>query len=338
MSPHRPPVRLAVLGAGAIAQVVHLPILSRMRTVQLAAVFDTDRPTARTVAGRFGAESVPRRIEDVWSDASIDGVVVCSPSGVHEEHVREALQAGKYVLCEKPLALSAEGVERLLAEEGARGKLLVAMNQRFRQDAAALRSFVGSGELGDVFYLKAGWLNRRSPRSQRRTWRERKASSGGGAFMDLGVQMLDLALWILGYPTPERLSAHMHRERGTEVEDAAALMLRLSGDRVINLEVSWNLRAERDRQFLHLLGSSGSGSLSPLAVFKDMESGLANVTPPLPATRENAFTASYRAELQHFVDVVRGERTVPAPSEHVTLMRVVEAAYRSAEEGREVVL
>jgi predicted dehydrogenase len=331
-------VRLAVLGAGAIAQVVHLPILSRMRTVQVAAVFDTDRRTARVVAERFGAARVPARIEEVWEDPTIEGVVVCTPSHVHEEHARAALQAGKYVLCEKPLALSSEGVQRVLAEPGADGRLLVAMNQRFRQDAAALRSFVGSGELGDVFYLRAGWLNRRVGRPRARTWRERKATSGGGAFMDLGVQMLDLALWLLDYPPVQRLSAHMHREAGTEVEDACALMLRLEGDRVINLEVSWNLRAERDRQFLHLLGSSGSGSLAPLAVYKDMESGLANVTPPLPPGRENAFTASYRAELQHFVDVVRGARTVSAPTEQAALMRLVEAAYRSAEEGRELVL
>lgn len=337
MSPTRPPARLAVLGAGAIAQVMHLPILSRMRGVQLAAVYDTDRATARTVADRFGVETVPASAGEILADPSIQGVVVCTPSHVHEEHVREALRAGKFVLCEKPLALTSEGVSNLLAEEGAAGRLLVAMNQRFRQDAAALRSFVASGELGEVFYLKAGWLNRRAPR-RGRSWRERKASAGGGAFMDLGVQMLDLALWMMDYPRPERVSAHMHREQGTEVEDAAALMLRLEGNRVINLEVSWNLRAERDRQFLHLLGSSGSGSLSPLAVYKDMPSGMANVTPPLPPGRENLFTASYRAELQHFVEVVRGEREVGAPREHVTLMRVVQAVYRSAEEGREIVV
>ncbi len=335
MTVQRPPVRVAVLGAGAIAQVAHLPILSRMRGVQLAAVFDTDRATARTVADRFGVESVPRTADDVLGDPAVQGVVVCTPSHVHEDHVRDALRAGKFVLCEKPLAIGSEGVARLLEEEGAAGRLLVAMNQRFRPDAAALRSFVSSGELGDVFYLKAGWLNRRSPR-RGRSWRERKASACGGAFMDLGVQMLDLALWMMDYPRPERVSAHMHRERGTEVEDAAAVMLRLEGDRVINLEVSWNLRAERDRQFLHLLGSSGSGSLSPLAVYKDMPSGMANVTPPLPPGRENIFTASYRAELQYFVDVVRGERETELPREHVALMRILAAAYRSAEEGREI--
>ncbi len=336
MSRPRPPVRVAVLGAGAIAQVVHLPILSRMRGVEVAAVSDTDRATARTIADRFQVKSVALSHDEIWADASIDAVVVSTPSHLHEQHVREALRAGKHVLCEKPLALTADAVQRLLEEDGADGRLMVAMNQRFRPDAAALKSFVTSGELGDVFYLKAGWLNRPVGRG-RRTWRQRRAS-GGGAFMDLGIQMLDLSLWLMGYPRPERVAAHMHREAGAEVEDYAAAMVRLEGDRVVNLEVTWNLRAERDRQFLHLLGSTGSGSLAPLAVFKDMESGLANVTPPLPPGRENLFTASYRNELQHFVEVVRGERACASPTEHVTLMRLVQESYRSAEERREIAL
>jgi predicted dehydrogenase len=334
VSPARPPVRVAVLGTGKIAQVVHLPILHRMRGVEVAAVVDTDRDKARTIAGRFGV-AAPRTQDEVWKDDSIQAVVICTPSHLHEQHVVEALQAGKHVLCEKPLALTAEGVERILAQEGVDGRLLVAMNQRFRPDAVALKSFVAGGELGEVFYLKAGWLNRAVV--ARRSWRQRRAQ-GGGALMDLGVQMLDLALWLLDYPEAERVTAHTHRTAGAEVEDSAALMLRLGGDRLIGLEVTSNLLAERDRQFLHLMASAGSGSLSPLAVFKDLESGLVEVTPPLPPGRENLFTASYRQELQYFVDVVRGERQAARPDEHVALMRILAAAYRSAEERREVAL
>jgi predicted dehydrogenase len=212
---------------------------------------------------------------------------------------------------------------------------MVAMNQRYRADARALRSFVASGELGDVYYLKAGWLTRAKPVA--RSWRERRAA-GGGALMELGIQMLDLALWILGYPRPLRVSAHVHRAAGSEVEDAAALLLRLEGDRLVNLEVTWSLLAKKERQFMHLLGSAGSGTLSPLAVFREMPRGLVDVTPKLPPQGENLFTASYRAELQHFIEVVRGDREPDEAAQHVALMRVMEAAYRSAEEGREVEL
>jgi predicted dehydrogenase len=324
MAAARPPVRLAVLGAGSIAQVVHLPILSRMRGVQVAAVADRDAHTARTIAQRFEVPTVATSFEEVLTD-DIDAVVVCTPSNRHEDQVRAALQAGKYVLCEKPLALTAKGVESLLKEKGAEERLMVAMNQRFRPDSVALRQFVSGGELGNVYYLRTGWLNRYRPRG--RTWRDRKATAGGGAFMDLGLQMMDLAMWTLGFPKPERVTAHMYAGPESEVEDSA-----------INLECTWNLLAQRDRQYLHLLGSGGSGSLSPLAVFKQMPAGLVEVTPQIPAARENLFTASYRNELAHFVDVVRGERTPDSPREHLVLMRLVEAAYRSATEQREIEL
>ncbi|HEX5725132.1 MAG TPA: Gfo/Idh/MocA family oxidoreductase [Longimicrobiaceae bacterium] len=331
----RAPVRVAVLGAGAIAQVVHLPILSRMRGVELAAVSDRDARTARTIAERFGVPMVATSAEEVFADHSIDAVVVCTPTNRHEDHVAGALEAGKHVLCEKPLALTAAGVRRILDAPGAGERLLVAMNQRHRPDARALRSFVAGGDLGHVYYLKAGWLNRGRPRG--RTWRERKATAGGGVFMDLGIQMLDLGLWILGYPRPQRVSAHMYRPPDAEVEDAAAVLVRLEGERLINLEVTWNLLARKDRQFLHLLGSQGSGTLAPLAVYKEMTSkGLVNVTPSLPPGRENVFTGSYRQQLQHFAEVARGERPNEGADEHLMLLRLVEAVYRSAEEGREV--
>jgi predicted dehydrogenase len=335
MAAARPPVRVAVLGAGSIAQVVHLPILSRMRGVQVAAVADRDAHTARTIAQRFEIPTVGTSFEEVLTD-DIDAVVVCTPSNRHEDQVRAALRAGKYVLCEKPLALTAHGVESLLKEKGAEERLMVAMNQRFRPDSIALRQFVAGGELGSVYYLRTGWLNRYRPRG--RTWRDRKSTAGGGAFMDLGLQMLDLALWTLGYPAPERVTAHMYAGPESEVEDSAAVVVRLEGDRAINLECTWNLLAQRDRQYLHLLGSGGSGSLSPLAVFKQMPAGLVEVTPQIPAARENLFTASYRNELSQFVDVVRGERTPDSPREHLVLMRLVEAAYRSATERREIEL
>lgn len=331
MTVHRPQVRVAIMGAGSIAQVVHLPILSRMRGVEIAAISDRDAHTARTIADRYGTRAA--EAEQVLEDDSIRAVIVCTPSHRHEEHVRQALRAGKYVLCEKPLALDAAGVQRILDEEGAKGRLLVAMNQRYRPDARALRSFVASGELGDAFYLKSGWLTRARPAG--RTWRERRAS-GGGALMDLGTQMLDLALWILGYPEPLRVSAHTHRAPGAEVEDSAALLLRLEGGRLVNLEVTWNLLARKDRQFLHLLGTQGSGTLAPLKVHRQMANGLVDVAPALPPGAENLFTASYRNELQHFVEVVRDGLAPEAPAEQVRLMRILEAAYRSAEQGREV--
>lgn len=330
-----PTVRLAVVGTGAIAQVVHLPILARTRGVQLAGVLDADRSKARTIADRFGVERVYRSLDDVWEDDEVDGVVICTPSNVHEEQVRAALEAGKYVFCERPLTVTAEAGSRVLDTAGAATRLQVGMNQRFRPDANALKVFVSGGELGEVHHVRAGWLNRRISQG-RRTWRHRKAGAGGGALMDLGLQMLDLALWLLDYPEPERVVAHLHRPARDEVEEAAVVFLHVAGGCSVSLEVNWNLLAERERQYLHVYGSSGTGSLAPLKVYKELDSGLLDTTPQLNPSRENQFTASYRQELAHFVALVRGDREGEKPTEQVTLLRIVEAAYRSADEEAEI--
>jgi predicted dehydrogenase len=330
-------IRCAVLGTGAIAQVAHLPILSRMRGVHLAGLFDADASKARTLAERLGVPRVYATADEVWEDPTLDAVVIATPSHLHEEQVRAGLAAGKFIFCEKPLAVTADEARRVLAAPGADRRLMVGMNQRFRPDATALKAFVAGGELGHVRYLRAGWLNRRVGPS-RRTWRHRRAGAGGGALMDLGIQLLDLCLWILDYPEPRRLVAHMHRDRSSEVEDSAMVFLDLVDDRVINLEVTWDLVSDRDRQYLHLQGSAGSGSLPPLRVLKEMESGVADVSPVAVPGMENLFTASYRQELTVFIDAVRGAVALSAPAEHVTLLRLVEAAYRSAEQRTEVTL
>lgn len=329
-------MRVGVLGAGAIAQVAHLPLLARMRGVEVVAVSDRDEAIARTIADRFGIPRVSANAEDVYGDPSIDAVVVCTPTDRHEEHVRGALAAGKHVLCEKPLAPTAEAVERILATDGARERLMVAMHQRHRPDVRVLRSFASAGDLGHVYFLKAGWLNRARPLG--RSWRERKATAGGGVFMDLGIQMLDLGLWILGYPGCRRVSAQLYRREGQEVEDAATVLLRLDEGHLMSVEATWALPSQKDRQFLHVLGAQGSGSLTPLAVWKEMTKGLVNVTPALPQGRENPFTVSYRHQLQAFVELVRGERAPDPVEEQLTLLRITEAVYRSAEQERELEL
>lgn len=327
--------RVAVVGAGAVAQVVHLPILKQIPDVELTGLFDVDQAKARILAERFSIPRIYSSIEQVWDDAEVDSVVVCTPSYLHERQVIEGLAAGKYVFCEKPLALTAEGVAHILASMGDRGRLMVGMNQRFRPDAAALKDFLDSGELGKVRYLRAGWLNRRAGHS-RRTWRNLKEGAGGGALMDLGIQMLDLSLWLLDYPEPRRLVAHAAMPRGTEVEESAVVLLELSDRSIINLEVTWAFVSDREQQYLQAIGSEGSATLVPLKVFKDTPTGVVELSPQVSPGRENPFTASYRQELVRFTDAVRTREPLERPLEHVTLMKILEGAYRSISEGTEI--
>mgnify|MGYP001444607724 CR=1 FL=1 len=333
-----PEFRVGVLGLGAIAQVGHLPILTRLPGVRVVAVYDIDRAKATAIASRFGGPRVHRSDVDLVRDDEIDAVIVCTPSHLHESQALAALEAGKHVLVEKPLALDATGVERLAtAAERAGRTLMVSMNNRFRPDTEAFVPFVRSGELGELFYVRAGWLNRKV-RVARPTWRHSRETAGGGALMDLGVQILDLALWCLGYPRPRRVLAHTHRAPGLTVEDSATLMIELEGGSVLSTEVTWSLLGRKDRHYLHVLGSRGAASVSPLTVFKEVEQGLIDVTPQLPENQGNVFTASYHHQLRHFVDAARAGAPLPPPREQARLMELIASAYTSAAERREVVL
>lgn len=336
----QPDLRLGLLGAGAIAQVVHLPILAEIPGVRVEGICDVDRAKATTIAGRFGIPTVYQSDDEILAADDLDGVIICTPSYLHEPQTVQALEAGKHVLVEKPLAFDADGAQRAVdAAERAARALVVALNNRFRPDSVALKPFTHGGELGRVFLVKTGSLNRKT-RTVRPTWRHRRRTAGGGALMDLGVQALDLCLWLLDYPRARRLVAHVHAGEAMEVEDAAAVLLELEGGPVISMEVTWSLFAQRDRHYVQLLGTLGSASLPPLSVTKELDQGLVDVTPLVPAGRTNLYTTSYWRQLEHFLDAIRrarrgAARTEP-PHDQVDLMRLISLAYRSAEEGREV--
>ena len=105
-------VRIGVVGAGAIAQLAHLPVLAKMRGVELVGVCDNDRPKARALADRFAIPDTFTDIEDLLELDELDAVVIATPNHLHEPHVVSALAAGVDVLCERPLALSAKEIGR----------------------------------------------------------------------------------------------------------------------------------------------------------------------------------------------------------------------------------
>ncbi|MFP4624730.1 MAG: Gfo/Idh/MocA family protein [Gemmatimonadota bacterium] len=328
-------LRVGVIGTGAIAQIVHLPLLKEMQGVRVQAVCDLDENKAAAIAGRLGIPSVYEQTEEILEDDQVDAVVICSPSHLHQEHAIAALEAGKDVIVERPLALDPEGAEAMIrAAESADRLLMVAYNNRFRPDTRGVKSFVASGELGRIYTVHGTWFNRKS-HLRRKTWRHRR-ETGGGAFMDLGVQVLDLCLWMLDYPRAERVTANLNPGEAMEVEDAAAVLIGLEGGAALSVQVTWNLVAEHDRHHVRLLGTAGTAQTYPLKVMKEAEHGMLNVTPQVAPGRENAYTASYRSELRHFVTAARGATSSPLPREQVDVMRIVQAVYESADRGTEV--
>jgi predicted dehydrogenase len=332
----RDPIRVAVLGTGAISQIVYLPILAEREDVDLVAVSDVDAHKARTLADRFGVSRIAND-EELFADKSVEAVVVCTPNHLHEAQTIQALEAGKHVLVERPLALTAEGVQRIEAAAARSGRCVItALMHRYRPDVAALASFVTGGELGRVYATSGAWLNRRIP-LQRLTWRQRKAQAGGGALMDLGVPVLDQLLWLMGYPSVARVKAAL-AYADYEVEDAATLIAETDTGVAIGIQVSWSFFAGDDYHFSRVLGTEGSGLLPPLQIYKQLGGRPLDVTPrqPVPRGNENAYTNAYRRGIDHFLRVAAGQGESPFPSEQARLMALISAAYRSAKEGREV--
>ncbi|MSR05783.1 MAG: Gfo/Idh/MocA family oxidoreductase [Gemmatimonadetes bacterium] len=332
-------MRIGVVGAGAISQVAHLPVLSKFKGVEVVGVCDNDVAKARALGGRFAVPDAFDDIEDLLAYAKPDAVVICTPSHLHEVHVVTALSAGVHVLCERPLSLTAEGVDHIVAARARANKVvMVGMNNRFRSDVQAVRGFLRDGELGELKTVRAGWSIYR-PARMLPEWRRRRAQAGGGAMFDLGLPMLDLAWWLAGYPRPRHVAAALENpDSPGGVESSGCALIACDGGTSIFVDVSWRHTGDAERLWLDLQGDRGSASIAPLRVFKEMHATPVNVTPTGAAERENAFTTSYRSEWAYFLAAVRGEVAPPQLTDQMQIQRLLAAIYRSAEEGRDVVL
>lgn len=333
------PLRVGIVGGGAITQVAHLPVLKKMRTVEIQAICDIDQQKARALADRFGVKDAFDDIEDLLKFETLDAVVICSPTHLHESHIQAALSAKLHVLVEKPLAMSAASVQRIMrAVERQDRVVMVGMNHRYRPDVQIVRSFVQSGELGSIESVRGSWHVFRPGRAQL-GWRLRKDQAGGGAMLDLGLSILDLGLWLGGSSTPVRVSASLDpvvRDRGVEQSGSAFVVC--ENGMSIFVDVTWRHLGEGERFGVGLRGSKGSAGINPLNVWKELHGMAVDVSPTGSVSRENAFTASYRAEWAHFQAAIAGDAKVPALKEHLTLHQVIDGIYRSAFDRRDVEL
>ena len=330
-------VRVGVIGGGAIAQIAHLPVIKQLTGVELVAIADNDLPKARALAARFEIPSAFDDIEELLKYSTPDAVAVCTPNHLHEVHAVTALSAGVHVLCERPLALSYEGCNRIIETSRKTGKVaMVGLNHRYRNDVQVIRGFLGSGELGSIHTIRAGWHQFRPSRASL-GWRKRRAQSGGGAMLDLGTSVIDLAMWLAGCPQLKRVTGHLVPDQDLpEVEQSGSAMLSCAGGLSIFVDVSWHYLGGLEKFWFEIVGDKGAATIGPLSVFKEMHGTPVNVTPTGAREGENPFTASYRAEWASFIAAVRGDVAAPPLDDQLTLHKVVQAIYLSAREDREV--
>jgi predicted dehydrogenase len=333
-------VRIGLVGAGHVAQIAHIPAYKKNLDVELVAVVDDDPIKAQRICEQFGFNEWYEDITEMLKKSDVDAVDICTPNYLHAPMAIAALRSGRHVLCEKPLARNTEEATRMInAAEKRNRVLMAALNNRFREDVQVLNRFVKGRELGDIRFVKAGWL-RNAGEWKERQWFTHRAMAGGGALLDLGTPLMDLAIWVAALRKPTTVTCSISgRKRRGGVEDAACAMVRFAGGAALMLEVSWNLREPRTNSYLHVYGSKGAAMLNPLQVHKDIHGVLVNVTPAIASSGHHYFKESYRHEINHFVEcVLRKKRPLTAGKGLLGVIRIVDAMYESANTGREVVL
>jgi predicted dehydrogenase len=333
------PLRLGIVGAGAVTQVAHLPVLKKVKQIEVVALVDGDLVKASALADRFRVPNAFEDIQEMIAHTQLDALLVCTPNHLHESHVLLGLSSGLHVMVEKPIATSTAGAERIRDAAARSGKLVMtAMTHRYRRDVQALRDFIERKALGNISSVAGVWHTFRPSRGVL-GWRERKAEAGGGAMLDLGLTVLDLSLWLLGNPAPVRVSASFDRgEDPRSVEQAGSAYVVCENGATIWADVTWRHVGPGERFEVGLRGSKGSAGINPLRVWQDLNGIATDVAPTGTATGENLFTSAVRAEWAHFLTAVADRAKSPSLDAQVRLHRLVDAIYRSAAEGAEIAL
>lgn len=328
-------LRVLITGLGGIAQIAHLPIVSKLRDVEITGVCDIDKAKAKSIADKYSVKNYFTDYEKMINEVEADCLIVTTPTNLHKDVAVKGLETGLHVLVEKPLARKEdEALEIAEAARKNKKQLMVGMNSRFNPEIMMQESFVSARALGEIFYVKSGFVKRRSTVEK---WALDKKLSGGGVFMDLGIVVLDLALWLLKFPKIKSVSAVNYYHFFKTVEDTSIAFLKFENGATLNLEVSWTLHREYDVLYTNVFGTEGSSSINPLRIYKKMHGTLVNVTPVKLEKPANIFKRSYEYELQHFFNSINaGTNIVSSGDEAVARQRIIDAIYKSAKTGKEI--
>lgn len=256
--------RIGFLGTGWIGRN-RLAGIAATGAVDIAAIVDPSDDCARE-AQAMAPEAAILPCFDSLLSSGLDGLVIATPSALHAAQSVAALERGIAVFCQKPLGRSAQEVRRVVATAQAADRLLaVDLSYRFTAAARALHVLVDEGALGTIFAADLVFHNAYGPD---KPWFYDRALSGGGCVIDLGVHLVDLALWLTGFPAVEQVSARMFakgqplRNSDETVEDYALARFDLATGAAVRLACSWGLNAGQDARIeVSLYGTKGGACL-----------------------------------------------------------------------------
>lgn len=350
-------IKAAVIGIGV--GMAHARGYKACPDAELVAICDADPKRLKERGEQLGipAEMQFTDYNELLKMKELDVVSIGLPNFLHAPVSIAAFRAGKHVLCEKPLATSAVEANSMVEEAKICGKqLMVCFNYRFREDTRWLMAMRDAGKLGSVYYARAGWL-RNTGIPGAGGWFTTKAKSGGGPLIDLGVHILDLTLWLMGYPRAVSVSGSTFAKFGPQgkkswgrmsaagvydVEDLAAGFVRFENGAALQIETSWGSHTKpgRDDYFVTLYGTEG-GSEMYVANYTDRdtlsfyteESGQPVLIKPAIVNK----AGGHELAVNHFVHCVKNNLPVESTgAQGLALMQIIDALYESAQTGKEV--
>lgn len=352
--------KIAIIGCGGIANGKHMPSLKKLDNVQMVAFCDIIPERAEEAKAKYGTEDakVYSDYKELLKDGSIDIVHVCTPNDSHAEITIAALDSGKHVMSEKPMAKTAVDARRMVEAAKRTGKkLTVGYNNRFRSDSQYLKQLCEDGTLGDIYYAKAHALRRRAVPTWGVFLDEEK--QGGGPLIDIGTHALDLTLWMMNNYEPKIVLGSSFHKLGSrpnaanawgswdpekfKVEDSAFGMIVMKNGATIVLESSWALNvAQSGEAKCTLCGTeAGADMWNGLNINGEKYGRLYDQKIELTAGGVDFYDGEAEnapdLEMRLWIDAIEQDKEpVVTPEQACVVSEILEAIYESSRTGKAI--
>ncbi|NSW52758.1 MAG: Gfo/Idh/MocA family oxidoreductase [Anaerolineae bacterium] len=345
-------LKVGVVGVGGIAHT-HMPGWEKSDLAEVVAGSDVSEEILAKWGKENNVSNLSTRMEDLINDPDIDIIDVCTPSAYHAPISIAALKAGKHVICEKPLAPTPEEVRAMIAARDESGKyLMTAQHMRFHELSQSFKREIDNGQLGHIYHGRAWWLRRAAYPTRASFWM--KKHSGGGPCIDIGVHVLDLALWLMGNPKPVTVSGISRTQLADkpgmfsswgggpvpaehDVEDFAAGFVRFENGATMIVETSWILhhQAPDDGRQIWLYGEDGGIVYNDAMIYKTNYATKQLYNTKLELTSDPI--KPHARECMEFARAISEGLPSPVPAEQsLQVMQILDGIYRSTALGAEI--
>lgn len=360
MSESKKVLKIGIIGCGGIANGKHMPALSKLSSVEMVAFCDIKKERAEEAAKKYGASGAKTYADyrELLKDGSIDAVHVCTPNRSHADISVDALEAGKHVMCEKPMAKTAADARRMVEAAKRTGKkLTIGYQNRFRPDSQYLYKLCSGGELGEIYYARAHAIRRRAVP----TWGVflNEEEQGGGPLIDIGTHALDLTLWMMGNYKPKSVAGNVYRKLADRkdsanawgpwnpeeytVEDSAFGFITMENGATIVLESSWALNSlQTGEAKTTLCGTEGGADMWDGLRINGEKYGRMYITKPgLDASGVDFYDGKEESagdrEARLWIEALQnGGDPLVKPEEALTVTEILEAIYESGRTGKTI--